>query len=112
MPVASVIVERSFSVLRGLKDYVRSTIKNVRLSSLGLVDIHRHFEGRFWTILRNSVIKIVLDSMLYETLKWPQIAPFCISSKQNPRPLPLSRIMTCTLLTLSYAPGYPVTNEI
>ena len=59
------------SVLRCLKGYVRSTIKNVRLSSLGLVDIHRHFEGRFWTTLRNSVIKIVLDSMLYETLKWP-----------------------------------------
>jgi hypothetical protein len=30
-------------------------------------------KGRFWTSLRNSclsVIKIVLDSMLYETLKW------------------------------------------
>jgi hypothetical protein len=26
--------------------------------------------------------------MLYETLKWPQIAPFCISSKQNSRPPP------------------------
>jgi hypothetical protein len=26
--------------------------------------------------------------MLYETLKWPQIAPFCISSKKNPRPPP------------------------
>ena len=40
MPVASATAERSFSVLRCLKDYVRSTIKNVRLSSLGLVDIH------------------------------------------------------------------------
>jgi hypothetical protein len=41
-----------------------------------------------------KVIKIVLDSMLYETLKWPQIA-----SLQNkiPNPLPLSRIMACTL---------------
>jgi len=28
-------------------------------------------------------MKIVLDSMLYETLKWPQIAPFCISSKKK-----------------------------
>ena len=26
--------------------------------------------------------------MLYETLKWPQIAPFCISSKKIPDPLP------------------------
>jgi hypothetical protein len=45
-----------------------------------------------WQILDNfkkflsiKVIKIVLDSMLYETLKWPQITPFCISSKKNPR---------------------------
>ena len=34
MPVASATAERSFSVLRCLKGYVRSTIKNVRLSSL------------------------------------------------------------------------------
>jgi hypothetical protein len=34
--------------------------------------------------------------MLYETLKWPQIAPFCISSKI---------IMACTLLSFIYAPG-------
>jgi hypothetical protein len=45
-----------------------------------------------WQILDNfkkflsiKVIKIVFDSMLYETLKWPQITPFCISSKKNPR---------------------------
>jgi hypothetical protein len=64
-----------------------------------------------WQILDNfkkflsiKVIKIVLDSMLYETLKCPQIAPFCISSKKNPRPFPLSRIMACILLSLSYAP--------
>jgi len=39
-----------------------------------------------------KVIKIVLDSMLFETLKWSQIAPFCISSKKkkkNHRPPPL-----------------------
>ena len=30
----------------------------------------------------------MFDSMLYETLKWPQIAPFCISSKKIPDPLP------------------------
>ena len=34
--------------------------------------------------------------MLYETLKWPQIAPFCISLKV---------IMACTLLSLSYVPA-------
>jgi hypothetical protein len=33
--------------------------------------------------------------MLYETLKWPQIAPFCISSFKS---------IACTLLSLSYAP--------
>ena len=43
-------------------------------------------KGRLLTNLRNSclsVIKIVLDSMLYETLKWPQSALFYISSKKN-----------------------------
>ena len=42
----------------------------------------------FKKFLSIKVIKIVLDSMLYETLKWPQIAPFCISSKTNPKPPP------------------------
>ena len=42
----------------------------------------------FKKFLSIKVIKIVLDSMLYETLKWPQIALFCISSKKNPRPPP------------------------
>ena len=44
--------------------------------------------NNFKKCLSIKVIKIVLDSMLYETLKWPQIAPFCISSKKNPRPPP------------------------
>ena len=44
MPVASATGERSFSVLRCLKDYARSTIKNDRLSSLGLMHINRDFE--------------------------------------------------------------------
>ena len=44
----------------------------------------------FKKFLSIKVIKIVLDSMLhvYEILKWPQIAPFYISSKTNPRPPP------------------------
>ena len=58
----------------------------------------------FKKFLSITVIKIVLDSMLYETLKWPQIAPFWILFKKIPYPLPLSRIMACTLLSLSYAP--------
>jgi hypothetical protein len=44
MSVASATAERSFSVLRCLKNYVWSTIKNDRLSSHGLVYIHRGFE--------------------------------------------------------------------
>ena len=79
----------SFSVLRRLKTCVSSAMKNDRICSLGLMHIHRDFEvdlykamevfvsakdtkGRSLTILRYSclsVIKIVLDSMLYETLK-------------------------------------------
>ena len=39
MPVASATVEMPFSVLRRLKTYVRSTMKNDRLSSLGLMHI-------------------------------------------------------------------------
>ena len=45
MPVASATAEMSFSVLRRLKKtYVRSTMKNDRLSSLGLMHINRDFE--------------------------------------------------------------------
>jgi hypothetical protein len=98
--------------MRRLKTYVRSTMKNDRLSSFGMM--HILIEILKWTctkqwrcsyllkheglILDNfkkflsiKVIKIVLDSMLYETLKWPQITPFSISSKKNPRPPPRFR---------------------
>ena len=44
MPVASAIAEMSFSVLRRLKTCVSSTMKNDRLSSLGLMHIHPDFE--------------------------------------------------------------------
>ena len=43
MPVTSATAERSFSVLRRLKTYVRSTMNNDRLSSLALMHIHRNF---------------------------------------------------------------------
>jgi hypothetical protein len=39
MPVASATAEMPFSVLRRLKTYVRSTMKNDRLSCLGLMHI-------------------------------------------------------------------------
>ena len=100
MTVASATVERSFSVLRCLKNYVRSTMKNDRLSSsldwCIFIEILKWTCTKHWRcsyllrqegqILDNfkkflsiKVIKIVLDSMLNETLKWPQIAPFWIS---------------------------------
>ena len=42
-----------------------------------------------------KVIKIVLDSMLYETL---------VKKNKIPDPFPLSSIIACILLSLSYAP--------
>jgi hypothetical protein len=47
MPVASATAEMSFSVLRRFKTYVRSTMKNDRLSSLGLMHINEDFEVDF-----------------------------------------------------------------
>jgi hypothetical protein len=53
-------------------------MKTGGLSSLGLMHIHRDFEHEgqilknFKKFLSIKVIKIVLDSMLYEILKWPQ----------------------------------------
>jgi hypothetical protein len=43
MPITSATAERSFSVLRRLKTYVRSTMNNDRLSSLALMHIHHDF---------------------------------------------------------------------
>ena len=87
MPVASDTAERSFrrlDVLRRLKTCVSSTKKNDRLSSLGLMHIHRDFEVDLnkamevfvsaKMFLSIKVTKIVLDSMLYETLKWHHFA--------------------------------------
>ena len=87
MPVASATAKRSFRVLRCLKVYVRSTMKNDRLSSPGLMRVHGDFEVNFYKamevfisakinhegqILDNfkkflsiKVIKIVLDSICY-----------------------------------------------
>jgi hypothetical protein len=44
MPAASATAKMSFSVLRRLKTCVSSAMKNDRLSSLGLMHIHRDFE--------------------------------------------------------------------
>jgi hypothetical protein len=51
MPAASVTAKMSLSVLRRLKTCVSSAIKNDRLSSLGLMHIHRYFEVDLYTAM-------------------------------------------------------------
>jgi hypothetical protein len=55
MPVASATAEISFSVLRRLKTYVRLTMKNDRLSSLGLT-IWDHMEKRLEKIFQETAL--------------------------------------------------------
>ena len=85
MPVASATAEMPVSVLRRLKTYVRSTMTNDRLSSLGLMHILTEIlkwtctkQWRYSYLLRHEgqildnfkkflsikVIKIVLDSVI------------------------------------------------
>jgi hypothetical protein len=85
MPVAGATAERSSSVVRYMKTYVRSTMKNDGLSSLGLMHLHRDFEHvgqilnnfkkfmlrvlRVFTkfclvLVRSSVIKILVSLVL------------------------------------------------
>ena len=51
MPATSVIAKMSVSVLRRLKTCVSSAMKNDRLSSLGLMHIHRDFEVDLYTAM-------------------------------------------------------------
>lgn len=44
MPVATATAERSFSVLRRIKNFLRTTMGESRLSSLGLMHIHREID--------------------------------------------------------------------
>jgi histone deacetylase complex regulatory component SIN3 len=44
MPVSTASAERSFSSMRRLKTYLRSTMTTERLSGLGLLNIHREKE--------------------------------------------------------------------
>ncbi len=41
MPVATATAERSFSVMRRVKTYLRNTMKTNRLSGLGLLNVYR-----------------------------------------------------------------------
>jgi hypothetical protein len=75
MPVASATAEtvRSFSVLRCLKNYVRSTMKNDRLSSLGLVHIHRDFEVELYKVME------VFVSAMTRRADFGQLRHSCLS---------------------------------
>lgn len=44
MPVATATAERSFSTMRRVKTYLRSTMSTKRLSGLGLLNIYREKE--------------------------------------------------------------------
>ena len=44
MPVSSATCERSFSTLRRLKNYMRNSMGNDRLSDLALLNIHQDIE--------------------------------------------------------------------
>lgn len=46
MPVSTASAERSFSVMRRVKSYLRSTMTTQRLSGLGLLNIYREKEIR------------------------------------------------------------------
>jgi hypothetical protein len=44
MPSSSATAERSFSAMKRIKTYLRSTMGNGRLSSLALLHVHREIE--------------------------------------------------------------------
>lgn len=50
-------VERSFSSLRQIKTYLRSTMSQERLDSLALLSIERSFSSRLWDCLDDLVMK-------------------------------------------------------
>ena len=77
MPVASATAEMSFSVLRRLKTYVRSTMKNDRLSSLGLMQygsIWGHFRVSY-NIESSTILMTLIDKNF---LKLSKICPSCL----------------------------------
>ena len=44
MPVSTATTERSFSVMRRVKNYFRNTITTSRLSGLGILNVYRERE--------------------------------------------------------------------
>ena len=77
MPAASATAKMSFSVLRRLKTCVSSAMKNDRLSSLGLMHVHRDFEVALYkamevivsTKTRRADFWQFLDILVYQSLK-------------------------------------------
>ena len=53
MPVSTASAERSFSVLKRLKTYLRNTMGAERLSSLALLNIHPSREVNVENVLRS-----------------------------------------------------------
>lgn len=47
IPVFSTLAERSFSTMRRVKTYLRSTMKSPRLNNLTLLSIEREISGQF-----------------------------------------------------------------
>lgn len=47
IPVSSASAERSFSTMRRVKTYLRSTMKSSRLNELTLLSIEREISGQF-----------------------------------------------------------------
>jgi len=57
VPVTSGECERSFSSLRRLKTYMRSTMQQERFSSLALLSIHRDFNHDIESIITKFAMK-------------------------------------------------------
>jgi len=57
LPVSTASPERTFSSLRRLKSYLRSTMSNSRLSGLALLNIHRNIEVKPESVLKAMAAK-------------------------------------------------------
>ena len=57
LPVSSVSAERSFSRLKQIKSYTRSTMDEIRLSDLSVLNIGKEFSENFDL---NSVVDTIL----------------------------------------------------
>jgi hypothetical protein len=70
MSVSSATSERSFSAMRRVKSYLRSTIGDELLSNLSLMHIHRHVQVKhgvngYFSVVRWVVCRIIRSVHLY-----------------------------------------------